>query len=85
VDYLFWPSLWTTGLDDAPKPEFLGPTQNLWAELSVLRRYSASALAGRACGAAVFVAVEVLVPGDETERSMEFWQVTLPPKRDSRG
>ena len=31
-------------------------------------------MAGRACGAAVFVAVEVLVPSDETESDMEFWQ-----------
>jgi hypothetical protein len=74
VDYLLWASLWTTLLDDAPKPEFLGPTQNLWAKLSVLRQYAASAMAGRACEASMFVAIEVLVPSDETALDMDLWQ-----------
>ena len=69
-----WPSLWTTCLHAAALPEFLGPTQNLWTELSVLRRYVASGIVGRACEPAVFVAVDVFVPADEPEKRMGFWR-----------
>lgn len=73
VDDRFWPSVWSTCLEDAPRPEFLGPTQNLWEEFSVLRQQYASAMVGRMCETAMFISIDALVPGDE-EVDMFFWE-----------